>query len=93
MSSAHRARIGKRNTVTIPVAMLRDMGLKPGDLVVLRVEDGQIRIDNPLKQLERLVGSLAYPGMPVLTDEELEAAIHSAREEAALARDARARSA
>ncbi|HET7737928.1 MAG TPA: AbrB/MazE/SpoVT family DNA-binding domain-containing protein [Tepidiformaceae bacterium] len=90
MKRSHIARISKRNTITIPVEMLRRLGVQPGDPVDVTDEDGVITISNPIARIERLAGSLGFPGMPVLSDSELRDAIRDARDEAAQQRSRRA---
>jgi AbrB family looped-hinge helix DNA binding protein len=42
--STHRARIGDGGRLVIPVRLRRELGLRPGDDVVLEVEDGELRV-------------------------------------------------
>lgn len=82
----HRTRIGKRNQVTIPAATLRRLGVGPGDHIDIVDEDGTVRIEPLNDWIKRTAGMLRYPGMPVLSDEQLDLEIERAREEAATAR-------
>ncbi|MGK2966352.1 MAG: AbrB/MazE/SpoVT family DNA-binding domain-containing protein [Tepidiformaceae bacterium] len=87
MRKSHITRVGKRNTVTIPVEMLRRRGWKPGDQIVVSDEEGEpLTIETNEAAVDRVYGMLKRPGQPSLTDEELEEAIRTASEEAAAAR-------
>jgi AbrB family looped-hinge helix DNA binding protein len=92
----HVTRINKRNQVTIPAEMLRDLGLEPGDEVEVEEAGGKLavtKLSRPAKTkqeyldaIERASGSLWRPNNPVLSDEELEEAIRVASEEGATER-------
>ncbi len=85
-SKRHITKVGKRNQVTIPAAMLRELELAPGDGVILTADDGNIRIHSVETAIKHASGLLYRPDNQVLTDEELEEDIRRARAEAAVAR-------
>lgn len=82
----HRTRVGKRNQVTIPAAVLRRMGLRPGDLVEIRDDEDGVSVVKAEDPISRFMGVLWRPDLPVLPDDELEAEIRRASEEGATAR-------
>jgi AbrB family looped-hinge helix DNA binding protein len=47
------ARINENGRVVIPAAFRRDLGIKPGDTVVLRVENNELRITSLQQRLAR----------------------------------------
>lgn len=85
----HRTRIGKRNQVTIPAEMLRDLEIGPGDEVeVILSAQGSIGITKPMDPFERLRELRAeirrlHPDVPPApeSDEEFEEMIHEALRE------------
>jgi len=92
----HVTRINKRNQVTIPAEMLRDLGLAPGDEVEMEESDGKLAVrkaDRPAgtvgefrNAIERASGLLWRPRNPTRSDEELEEAIRVASDEGATER-------
>lgn len=79
----HVTRVGKRNQVTIPVAMLRALGLGPGDRVELTFDCGEVRVKKAEDPVARAYGLLKRPGEPARPIEELEALIAEANRERA----------
>lgn len=83
--ASHRTRIGKRNQVTIPVAVLRALCLEAGAEVQIDLKpDGTAvlsRPADPFAELERLRGTFRRRR---LTSEELDLAIQDARIERAI---------
>ncbi len=53
MSSA-RAKIGPGGRLVIPAAQRRELGLEVGDLVVIRVEDRELRVSSLSHCIERV---------------------------------------
>jgi AbrB family looped-hinge helix DNA binding protein len=56
--------ISAKNQVTIPVAVLEEAGLHPGDQVVIEaVEDGELRVSRPTVTFDSAFGALTgtYP--------------------------------
>lgn len=83
----HRTRVGKRNQVTIPVEMLRSLGVGPGDSVNVVLRDGgEIWIQKGIDPVEHALGLLHRIGMTSVSDDELEDAIREADMEQATAR-------
>lgn len=57
------SRISSKNQVTIPVDVLRDAGLKPGDDVRIRpLGRGRLEIERPSNWVERWAGRLPELG-------------------------------
>ena len=58
-------RLSRKNQVTIPVEVLREVGLDPGDAVIIRAAGpGRVEVERTLDAIERLAGSLppgTYP--------------------------------
>jgi AbrB family looped-hinge helix DNA binding protein len=50
----HRARIGENGRLVIPAQLRRELGLKNGDEVILRVEDGDLRVSTVRAAFERV---------------------------------------
>ena len=48
-----RVTIGENGRIVIPAALRRELGMKAGEPVVLRVEDGELRISTVEAALER----------------------------------------
>ena len=76
----HRTRVGKRNQVTIPAAMLRELGVSPGQQVEISIDGEEglrvTAVDDPLEKLRRFRQGLALA--PVSTAEIVEM-VHEAR--------------
>ena len=90
----HLTRIGKRNQVTIPVALLRELGVEPGDLVQVALDDGGIgitRAKDPFERLRELRETFKrnHPSLPPspATDEEFATVIREARAERSVQAD------
>lgn len=49
----HRLKISENGRVSIPAAFRRELGVKPGDELIARVEDGELRLTSPKLALER----------------------------------------
>lgn len=49
----HRLRMGENGRVAIPAAYRRQLGMQPGDELILRVEEGEVRLSSPKLALER----------------------------------------
>lgn len=85
----HRTRVGKRNQVTIPVALLRELGIGPGDQVEVSLDTdrtiGIAKADDPFERLAALRAEFkrAHPEIAPApaSDEEFEAMIRTARVE------------
>ena len=82
----HVTRIGKRNQVTIPAAMLRKLGLAPGEQVEITVdEDRQLAVKKAEDPFERLRQFRESLGLPAASNEQLVETVHEARREHAVA--------
>jgi len=74
------ARVNENGRIVIPADIRKAMGLKPGDSVVMRLEDGVLMIESHLARIRRIQEEFkryAKPG--VLMSDEL---IADRREEA-----------
>lgn len=61
--------VGERFQITIDKAVRRELGIKPGDRAVERVEDGRLVVDFiPAPHRESLRGIFKRPGQPIITD-------------------------
>jgi AbrB family looped-hinge helix DNA binding protein len=61
--------VGERYQITIDKKVRRQLGIKPGDLAVERVEDGRLVIEfAPKPHRTSLYGVLHQPGMEPITD-------------------------
>ena len=59
-STAERVRLGQNGRISIPAAYRRDLGLRPGDELILQLEEDALRIvtvRQALARARRLVGS------------------------------------
>jgi bifunctional DNA-binding transcriptional regulator/antitoxin component of YhaV-PrlF toxin-antitoxin module len=55
-------RLSSKNQVTIPVKVLREAGLEPGDVLVVRsVGLGRVEVRRRNDVIEELAGALDYP--------------------------------
>ncbi|MCZ2109933.1 MAG: AbrB/MazE/SpoVT family DNA-binding domain-containing protein [Dehalococcoidia bacterium] len=88
-AAIHITRIGKRNQVTIPAAMLRKLGLESGECVGVAVEDDRLVIERAENPVKRVSGMLYRAEGPHLSDEELREAIREATAQAAAEKHAR----
>ena len=48
------SRINDNGRIVIPAAIRRNMGLNPGDVVVMSLEDGVLRIESQLAKIRRI---------------------------------------
>ena len=76
-------RLSSKNQLTLPVAMVRQLGLEPGDELDLTVVGDAIRIERrprtPQEWLDRLAGSLSH--IPEWqTDEDIDAYVRRERD-------------
>lgn len=86
-SDRHRTRVGKRNQITIPAAMLRQLGVAPGQQVEMWVdEEARIRVEKAEDAIDKALGLLYTEGLPHLTDAQLREAIREASQNVATQR-------
>lgn len=52
-------RLSRKNQVTIPVESVRAAGLRPGDQLHVKVEDGRVILERERDPLDEVLGSLA----------------------------------
>jgi AbrB family looped-hinge helix DNA binding protein len=50
------SKLSAKNQITIPARILRQLGIKPGDDLLVRAEDHRIVIEPARSRLERLMG-------------------------------------
>ncbi len=86
---SHTTRIGKRNQVTIPAAMLRRLGVGPGDTVEVDDTDGEVTLRKAEDPIARAYGIAHLDGDPVFEVDELEELIARGADDAAVARHLR----
>ena len=53
MNGDVRLRINENGRVVIPAAFRKELGIKPGDEVILRLDDGELRITTMKQRIER----------------------------------------
>lgn len=71
--------VSSKRQITIPAAMARELGIRPGDKLVARLDDGSIILEpQPRDWLEYISGSAH--GLYGRTKEEVDAYIQEVRE-------------
>jgi len=83
-------RINANGRIVIPAALRRQMGINPGDSVLMEVEDGVLRLESHRSRIQRIQGEIARCCKPgPLASEELiaERREEARREEVELERD------
>src|SRR5271167_1617062 len=74
------SRLNDNGRIVIPANIRKSMGLKPGDIVVMSLEDGVLRIESQLARIRRIQDEFKKFAMPgKLASDEL---IADRREEA-----------
>ena len=66
-----RARVNENGRVVIPASVRQALGINPGDEVVLRVEDDELRITtmkHRIERAQRLVRRHVKPGTSLVDD-------------------------
>ena len=77
-----RIRVNENGRVVIPAPYRKALGIKPGDEVILRMEDDELRITTMQRRIERaqrLVRKYVKPGVSLVDEliaERREAAKH-----------------
>jgi AbrB family looped-hinge helix DNA binding protein len=64
-------RVNENGRIVIPVAFRRALGINPGDEIVLRVEDDELRITTMKRRIERarrLVRQHVKPDTPLVKE-------------------------
>jgi AbrB family looped-hinge helix DNA binding protein len=51
--ATHRLKISENGRISIPAAYRRELGVGPGDELIARMEDGELRLTSPKRALER----------------------------------------
>jgi AbrB family looped-hinge helix DNA binding protein len=83
MATETRMRVNANGRVVIPASYREALGIKPGDEVILRMEDGELRITTMKLRLERAqrrVRQYVKPGVS-LADELIAERREAARRE------------
>ncbi len=52
--TSYRAKIGPSGRLVIPAPQRKELGLKPGDRVIMRVENNELRISSVNHSIERV---------------------------------------
>jgi AbrB family looped-hinge helix DNA binding protein len=71
MNGEVRLRINENGRVVIPAAFRKALGIKPGDEVILRLDDGELRISTFRSRLERTrqhVRKYVKPGVSLVDE-------------------------
>ena len=66
-----RIRINENGRVVIPASYRKALGIKPGDEVILRMEDDELRITTMKRRIERvqrLVRKYVKPGISLVDE-------------------------
>lgn len=75
-------RLSSKNQITLPVSMVRQLGLRPGDEIDLLVQGDTIQLERvprtPREWVERYRGSMDVPGWE--TKERIDAYVRGERE-------------
>jgi AbrB family looped-hinge helix DNA binding protein len=48
-----RLKLGQNGRISLPAAFRRELGLRPGDELIVQLEDGGIRVTSPNLAIER----------------------------------------
>jgi AbrB family looped-hinge helix DNA binding protein len=71
MAAETRTRINANGRVVIPASYREALGIKAGDEVILRMEDGELRITTMKRRIERaqrLVRKYVKPGVSLVDE-------------------------
>ena len=71
MNGDVRLRLNENGRIVIPAAFRKALGIKPGDEVILRVDDGELRISTLRSRLERArrdVRKYVKPGVSLVDE-------------------------
>ncbi len=71
MKRQSRARVSAGGRIVIPASFRKALGINPGDEIVLRIEDGELRISNLKARIEhaqRLVRRHVKPGVSLVDE-------------------------
>lgn len=66
-----RLKIDENGRVTVPAAFRRELGVEPGDELIARVEDGELRLTShkaALERARRIIGRYLKEGEEDLAD-------------------------
>ncbi len=75
-----RVRLGAQGRLVVPVPMRRALGFKPGDPLVIRVQDGRLVVESRESVVRRVQERFGVPGRN-LVDELIAERRHEARRE------------
>jgi AbrB family looped-hinge helix DNA binding protein len=71
VANRERVKLGDGGRFVIPAAMREAMGVKPGDQLIMHVEDGELRVRNwrdALRRVQEKAKSLKSPGESVVDE-------------------------
>ncbi|MGA2248991.1 AbrB/MazE/SpoVT family DNA-binding domain-containing protein [Terracidiphilus sp.] len=91
LATQSKTRISSNGRIVIPASMRELLGVKPGDTVLMDVEDGVLKIESYTTRVARIQEELAHLRRPgVLASDELiaERRAEARREEEEFERDA-----
>ncbi len=71
MNGEARLRINENGRVVIPASFRKALGINPGDEIILRIEDDELRITTMKRRIERaqqLVRKYVKPGVSLVDE-------------------------
>jgi AbrB family looped-hinge helix DNA binding protein len=71
MNGEARLRVNENGRVVIPASFRKALGINPGDEVILRIEDDELRITTMKRRIERaqrLVRKYVKPGVSLVDE-------------------------
>jgi len=79
-----RARLNPNGRIVIPASIRRELGVEPGDTILMEVEDGVLRIESVASRIARVQRQFAHlvkPGGLLASDELIAERREEARRE------------
>ena len=71
MAKREKVKLGQAGRFVIPAAMREAMGVKPGDTLVMHVEDGELRVigrDAAIRRVQAMFRSVVPPGINIVDE-------------------------
>lgn len=91
MSQPHRTKINANGRIVIPARMRKEMGVKAGDEMLMRMKDGELHVytlDHAIESFRRELAKHVPPGVSLvdelIRDRRAEAAMEEAETKAML---------
>ncbi|MFO7312800.1 AbrB/MazE/SpoVT family DNA-binding domain-containing protein [Rhodothermus marinus] len=69
--ASREIRLGKRGQIVIPAAVRQQLGLSPGDRLIVRVEEGRLILEKRQEVIERVKARFAHILPEVCLSDEL----------------------